>query len=55
MQIVELHYHHNETRNYAAVKTKAQELLKCVLDSSDPSEADKAFLIFHKQHLVKYT
>lgn len=54
MQIVELHYHHSPTCDYAAVKARAQEILESDLDSPDPREADKAFLIFHKQHPVKY-
>jgi hypothetical protein len=41
--------------DYAAVKARAQEILQGDLDSSDPREADKAFLIVHKGHPVKYT
>jgi hypothetical protein len=55
MQIVELHYHHQPTYDYAAVKAKAQEILECDLDSSDPTDAENVFLIFHKQHLIEYS
>src|SRR5262245_53178111 len=44
MQIVELHYQHSPTCDYAAVKARAQEILESDLDSPDPREADKAFL-----------
>jgi hypothetical protein len=54
MQIVELHYHQSPTCNYSAVKARAQEILGSDLDSPDPREADKAFLIFHKQRPVEY-
>lgn len=55
MQLVELHYHRAPACDYAAVKARAQEILESELDSSDPGEADRAFLIVHKQHPVKYT
>jgi Domain of unknown function (DUF4261) len=55
MQIVELHYHHSPTCDYAAVKARAQEILESDLDSPDPREADEAFLILHKQHTVEYS
>lgn len=54
MQIVELHYHHSLTCDFTAVKARAQEILESDLDSTDPREVDKAFLIFHKQHTVEY-
>jgi hypothetical protein len=54
MQIAELHYRHAPTYDYAAVKARAQEVLESDLDSPDPREADKAFLIFHKDHPVEY-
>src|SRR5215510_4960739 len=54
MQIVELHYHNSPTCDYAAVKARAQEIIESDLDSSDPREADKAFLIIHKQRTVEY-
>jgi hypothetical protein len=55
MQIVELHYCRKRDCDYAAVKARAQEILESELDSSDPHEADKAFLIFHKEHAVQYS
>ena len=54
IQIVELHYRRRPTCDYAAVNARAQEILESDLDSSDPREADKAFLIVHKQHPVRY-
>lgn len=55
MQITELHFRRSPVCDYAAVKRRAQEILESDFDSSDPSESDKAFLIFHKGHTVKYT
>jgi hypothetical protein len=55
MQITELHFRRPPSCDYAAVKARAQEILQNDLDSSDPKEADKAFLIVHKGHPVKYT
>jgi hypothetical protein len=55
MQITELHYHRASTCDYAAVKARAAEILESDLDSADPQEADKAFLIIHKHHQVKYS
>jgi hypothetical protein len=55
MQMTELHYSRSQTWDYAAVKSRAQEILGSNLDSPDSHEIDKAFLIFHKDHLVKYT
>ena len=55
IQIVELLYRRRALCDYAAVKARAQEILASNLDSSDPSDIDKAFLIFHKQHPVKYS
>ena len=55
MQIVELLFRRKPSCNYAAIKTRAQEILESELDSSDPAEADQAFLIFHKNHPVEYT
>lgn len=55
MQIVELHFRSRPTCDYAAVKARAQEFLGGEIDSPDPAGADKAFLIVHKSHPVKYT
>jgi hypothetical protein len=55
MQITELHFRRVPTCNFATVKARAQEILQSDLDSPDPSESDKPFLIFHKRHPVKYT
>jgi len=55
MQIVELHFRRRPTCDYAAVKARAQEILESELDCPDPSAADKAFLIVHKNYPVKYT
>ncbi len=55
MQITELHFRRSPVCDYAAVKARAQDILESALDSPDPREADKAFLIFHKGHPVKYT
>jgi len=55
MQMVELLFRHRPTWDCAAVKARAQEILRSELDSSDPRDADKAFSIFHKDHPVKYT
>ncbi len=55
IQITELHYRRTPECDYAAVKARAQEILQSDLDSSDPREADKAFLIIHKGHPVNYT
>jgi hypothetical protein len=54
IQITELHFHQTPTCDYSAVKARAQEILENDLDSPDPREADKAFLIIHKSHPVKY-
>ena len=54
MQITELHFRRTPTCDYAAVKARTQEILECDLESSDPGESDKAFLIVHKDHPVKY-
>lgn len=54
MQITELHYCHTPTCDYGAVKVRAEQILESDLDSPDPEEADKVFLIIHKSHPVKY-
>jgi hypothetical protein len=54
MQIVEVHYHRNPTFDCTAVKARAQEILESDLGSPGPGEDDKAFLIFHTKHPVKY-
>ena len=54
MQITELHFRSRPAGDYSAVKTRAQELLATELDSSDPREAAKAFLIVHENQLVEY-
>jgi hypothetical protein len=54
MQMAELHFRRTPKCDYAAIKARAQEILESNLDGSDPAEADKAFLIFHKDHLLKY-
>ena len=54
IQITELHYRQSPTCDYAAIKARAQEILESNLDSPDPREVDKAFLIFHKDHVVEY-
>jgi hypothetical protein len=55
MQMAELHYRRRPTCDYAAIKGRAQEILKSDLESPDRREVDKAFLIFHRQHTVKYS
>ena len=55
MQIAELLYYRRPTCDFAAVKARTQEILESDVDSPDPREADKAFLIFHKQHTIKYS
>jgi hypothetical protein len=58
MQICELYYRRKPVFDYGAVKALAQEILESELDCPDcpdPTRADKAFLIFHKRHLVKYS
>ena len=55
MQMTELHFRQSPTCDFAAVKARAQEILESDLDSSDTHEADKVFLIIHKDHPVKYT
>jgi hypothetical protein len=52
MQIVELHFRRTPTCDYAAVKSRAEEILQSELDCPNP--ADKAVLMFHKGHAVKY-
>jgi hypothetical protein len=54
MQIVELHFRRRPTCDYAAVRVRAQEILGSELDCPDAVAADKAFLIVHKSHPVKY-
>jgi hypothetical protein len=54
MQITELHFRRTPTCDYAALKARVQEILGSDLESPDPREADKAFLIFHRDHPVKY-
>jgi hypothetical protein len=53
MQIVELHFRGKPSCDYANVKARAEEIIKSRLDCTPPAEADKAFLIFHKDHMVK--
>jgi hypothetical protein len=55
MQITELHFRQAPSCDYAAVKARAQEILESDLGSPDPHGADKAFLIVHKDHPVKYS
>jgi hypothetical protein len=55
MQIVELHFRRSPDVDFVAVKARAQEILDSAPDSSGPDAAGKAFLIFHRQHLVKYS
>src|SRR5262245_50995586 len=55
IQMVELHFRQTPTCDYAAVKARAQAILESELDSPDPRDADKAFLIFHKAHPVEYS
>jgi hypothetical protein len=55
IQMTELHFRQTPARDFAAVKARAQEILQSELDSSDPHDADKAFLIFHKSHIVNYS
>lgn len=54
IQIVELHFRTTAKRDYAAVKERVQEILGNEVDTSDVADADKAFLIFHKNHLGEY-
>ena len=53
--MVELHFRRRPKCDHAAVKARAQEILESELDCPDPAAADKAFLIVHKNHPVKYT
>jgi hypothetical protein len=55
MQLTELHFRRAPNVDYAAVKVRAQEILESAIESSDPHATDKAFLIFHKGHSVKYS
>ena len=55
MQIVELHFRHSPKCDYGAVKARVQEILESEVDSSDTAEVDKAFLIVHRNYVVKYT
>lgn len=55
MQMVELHFRRKPKCDYAAVQARVQEILESEVDCPDPESADKAFLIFHKNHPVQYT
>src|SRR6516162_4365463 len=55
MQITELHFRRTPTYDYAGVKARAQEILESNLESPEAGQSDKAFLIVHKDHPVKYT
>lgn len=55
MQLTELHYRRKPTCDYAAVRVRAQEILASELDTSDPDDTDKPFLILHKLHPVTYS
>src|SRR5262245_11282453 len=55
MQFTELHFRRTPECDYSAVKARAQEILESELDSTDPGETDKAFLIIHRSHPVEYT
>lgn len=55
MQMTELHFRQLLRCDYAKVKARAEEILESRLESSDPREADKTFLIFHTDHRVKYS
>jgi hypothetical protein len=54
MQMVELHFSEPPRCDYAAIKARAQAILGEELDASDPGKADKAFLLFHKNHPIEY-
>ena len=54
MQMTELLYRGAPHLDYGAIKKRAEEIFESELDSSDPAEADKAFLIFHKERMVEY-
>jgi hypothetical protein len=53
MQITELHFQRPPAFNFAAVKTRVQEILQSEIDS--PPESDNCFLIIHKSHPVNYS
>lgn len=54
MQLVEVHFRRSLVCDYMAIRARAQEILKSELDSPNPSEVDEGFLLFHKQHTVRY-
>jgi len=53
IQLVELYFREVPILDYLAIKAHAQEILESELDCSDPTEADKSFLIFHKSHPIE--
>ena len=55
IQMVELHFRRPPLCDYAAIKTRAEEILESDLGCSDAAIADKTFVIIHKQHVVKYS
>jgi hypothetical protein len=55
LQLVELFFHAAPQPDYRRITARTQELLGGELHTPDPDDADKAFLIFHLSHPVKYT
>jgi hypothetical protein len=55
MQIAELHFRQQPIYDFAAIKARSETILDNELDCSDPSQAAKAFIIFHKRFPVTYT
>ncbi len=55
IQITELHFRRTSTCDFAAIKARSEQILQSDLDSSDPTQADKAFVLFHKQHPITYS
>jgi hypothetical protein len=55
MQIVEVYYKRKVDCDFAAIKQRAQEILQNEVDSSDPLQAEKAFVIFHKNFTLEYS
>ena len=55
LQLVELHFSQLPRCDYAAIKARAEAILGDELDAQNTKKATDAFLLFHKNHLVKYT
>jgi len=51
IQITELHFRQSPAPDFAAVKARAQEILRSELDSSDPRELDETFVMLSQRNL----